>query len=125
MTGDAFWLSSPSSFNVGLDSPQLAAAQVTLAALAPWWEQWQTIVLWSAGLFAHLLLLAGARVETRTTGHDRRCLTCQSSTRFPISAPYQCGIDGESELRTRADVPSNSSRFRIILANEQSDECIG
>ncbi|UQC83040.1 uncharacterized protein CLUP02_08530 [Colletotrichum lupini] len=50
MMGDAFWLSSPSSFNVGLDSPQLAAAQVTLAALAPWWEQWQTIVLWSAGL---------------------------------------------------------------------------
>ncbi|KAK0368095.1 hypothetical protein CLIM01_14545 [Colletotrichum limetticola] len=44
--------------------------------------------------FAHLLLLAGARVETRTTGDDRRCLSCQSSTRFPISAPYQCAIDG-------------------------------
>ncbi|KAK1540001.1 uncharacterized protein CCOS01_01315 [Colletotrichum costaricense] len=96
MTGDAFWLSSPSSFNVGLDSPQLAAAQVTLAALAPWWEQWQTIVRSTVVCrpFAHLLLLAGARVETRTTGHDRRCLSCQSSTRFPISAPYQCAIDG-------------------------------
>ncbi|KAI3540734.1 hypothetical protein CABS01_03131 [Colletotrichum abscissum] len=125
MTGDAFWLSSPSSFNVGLDSPQLAAAKVTLAALAPWWEQWQTIVLWSAGLLPIFSSLParGSKQEQPAMTDVASLANHPPDSRFP--PPINAQSMGESELRTRADVPSNSSRFRIILANEQSDECIG
>ncbi|KAK1701488.1 hypothetical protein BDP55DRAFT_22299 [Colletotrichum godetiae] len=68
-----------------------SGSQVTLAAIASKWEQWQTIVLWSTRLLLIFLLVAGAG---RNMNSSPRCLSCQSSSRFPISAPYQCAIDG-------------------------------